>query len=267
MSKNEKCGCCGKYGKLKKVLGGIGIGLIVAIFVLFVLRDIIIEHSVEQVGSYLTGTPIEIGRFYTSILGRVEIKDFSVANPPGYTHPHAIELAEVVIDLNPLSVLTDRIKINQIKIDGMGVNYSVGFGKSNLGEIMDHINEVTAKSERDAAEPEKRPAPSTPEEKEEAKEEAEVSKKVEITELSISGNHVSFGGWVIPLGGITMHDIGKESDTSIAEVINEVFATIFKSTVEACKSAGSSIGDAAGKAADSVSEMGKDAIKAIKDLF
>lgn len=258
MSKKGKCNCC-KCSKVKRILGGIGIALVFVVSAVFILRDIIIEHSVEQVGAYLTGTPIKIGRFYTSIFGRVEIKDFTVGNPPGYSHPHAIELAEVVVDIDMLSLFTDRIKVNLVKVDGMGVNYSVGFGKSNLGEILDHLDKVTAQSDQDTKE-NKKPS-------EEDKEEAKVSKKVEITELSITGNHVSFGKMTIPLGGIVMRDIGKENDASIADVVDELFTAIVKSTAAACQNVGSVLGESAGSAVESVNRLGNDAVKAIKDLF
>ena len=234
------------------------------LILLIVFRDIIIEAAVENVGDYIVGTDINIEDFDTSLTGRVELHGFTVANPEGYHSANAFKLDEVIVDIDISSLFTDKIKINQIRVDGMHVDYELGWGKSNLSEISDNISRATKKAEAEKSGVTKTEEEKKAEEQETIAEEIEANeaeKSVEITELAIVNNSISFSNNTLgvslnlPLGGIIMHDIGKESDTSMAEAINEVFSQIFASVISACSSAGSAVGGVVTDVVDSVKSL------------
>ena len=279
MSEKEKQNT-GKKSKIKTFFKVLGITLAVILFLVLILRDILVKHSVEQIGSFVTGTPVEVGHFSTSLAGRVELKNFAVGNPAGYQSPHAIKLKEVVVDIDLASLFTDRIKINLIRVDGMKIDFESGLGKSNLGDILDNVNRLSGGQNSDAAlEQSEEPAAEKESEPGEAK-------KVEITELAIVNNGISFSNKAlgvsvpVPLGGIVLENIGKEDDVSMVEAVNLIMIEVFNSVVTACGQAGMAVGDvlvdvtdqaataaadAAAQATKAASEAAAEATKAATD--
>lgn len=270
-----------------KIVKWIFIVLLALIVTLLVFRDFVIETAVEKVGSYVVGTKVNIDHFNTSLGGKVELRGFTVGNPAGYHQENAFKLDEVIVDIDLLSIFTNKIKINQIRVAGMHVDYEVGLLTSNLTEIRDNIGRLSKKAEADksgAIESKDEVKAKKQESVVEKAEKKEVEKSVEITELAIVENSISFSNSAtaislnIPLGGIVMHDIGKESDTTMIGAINEVFSQILISVVAACSNAGVAIanfagdavgvlGDAASSAVDSLSKGAENAGKAAQDVM
>ena len=133
---------------LKRILIGIGIFLLVVILALLFVRDLIIEHAVEKIGSWAVGTRIEIGYIDTSLFkGKLHLKDLTVDNPQGFHHPHAFELGEIRVVLNIKSLFTNKIEVKDIYVSGVNVDYELQLGKSNLGEIQRNLERLEPKKD------------------------------------------------------------------------------------------------------------------------
>ncbi|MBQ6352061.1 MAG: AsmA family protein, partial [Lentisphaeria bacterium] len=142
---------------LKWVLITLGTLLLIVIVALLCFRDFVIEHGVEQVGSLVVGTPINIGYIKTSLLdGTLHLKNFTVGNPTGYNNPHAFELAEIKVAVNTKSVFSDKIEVFEVLVSGVNVDYELKLGRSNLGEIQSNVEKATgANGDSSSPSPEK----------------------------------------------------------------------------------------------------------------
>ncbi len=179
-----------------------------------------IKAGVETFGPEVTQTPITLKSVDLSVFsGSGAISGLVVGNPEGYNTPHVIKLERFSMKLQPMSVFSDKIVINEIIIEGPEFIFETGVGlaKSNIGTILANIEEFTGPSD---AEPEE--------------EESGSLKNVQIDLLRITGGNVKvsnklLGGHAltVPLPDIELTDIGANDDgTTFGESIKIVFQAI-----------------------------------------
>ena len=139
-----------KRKRFKKIMRGVGIFFAV-VFLLLVLvlifRDPILVVSVRQIGSYLTGTKVNVEDIDTSLVnGTLRVANFSLDNPQGYSDKKAVELGSLYVKLEPLSVFTKKIIVEDININAL--NISCEYGGKNFLDIYDHIQKKTGSSKK-----------------------------------------------------------------------------------------------------------------------
>ncbi|MCQ2379023.1 MAG: hypothetical protein MJ016_07465 [Victivallaceae bacterium] len=199
--------------------------------ILLFFRDDLIEFAMEKAGSAILGTQIEVADFSSSLAGRVEITGLTVANPPGYEAPYAFRLDRIAVDVDLLSLFTKRILVNEIIVCGLALNFEQVLTSNNLGEIQDNIR-AGKKEEAEAVETEE----------EEGNDDAKTA--VEITLFDVSDTAISFSSStlrqtvVLPLGGVTFRDIGKQSSISPTEALDFVYEQIFLAVLSKCRDVG-----------------------------
>ena len=145
---------------IRRFLLVILIVFLVLLAALLFVRDTLVEFTVEKAGSALLGTQIEVADFSSSLAGRVELTGLTVANPQGYEAPHAIKLEKIIVDIDILSLLTERIRIREITVRGFLLNFEQKLANNNLGEIQDNLragkkeqSEIQEKKEDGSANP------------------------------------------------------------------------------------------------------------------
>lgn len=251
-----------KKSLLRRILKIAGIVLVILIVLGFV-RDYIIKLSVEKAGSYIIGTPVTMKHFRASVFGNVHIKGFSVGNPQGYNHPNAFELGEVEIDLNILSLLTDKIEINKIYVEGVNVDYELKLGTSNLGEIQKNLERFAPRG--DGA---KEPEPAEEKEEDSAEDES-AQKQIVIRKLDVSNCSLSFSnstlGTTVKLPLVPLHQENIGDGKPIGETVYEIFGLAFTAVADTVSGAGKVIGDAASNAGKALGDAASDAGKALND--
>ena len=247
-------------GRVRRILcwtlGVLAVLLVAALL----LRDVLIEHAVRHIGSMATGTPVEIASFRSSLFsGRVEIAGFKVGNPEGYLGD-AIVLEKVVVQLQPLSLLSEKIVVDEINIQGMEVDFEVTLtGNCNLLDIQHNIEAFAG---LDKAEKGKDAKPKPEEESSAAQ------KQVVIRLFKVSGTKVNVSSALLntvvsmPLPGVELTDVGDGKP--FGETLNTLFLELLASIANGGSALGinsanfKALGDAFGQAGDS-------AIKAISD--
>lgn len=233
---------------LKRKLFNILIVVVVVIGVLIVLRDLVVKHAVEKAGSFLVGTQVKMGYFHSSLLGKVHVKDLTVANPEGYNHPHAFELGEVRVDLNVSSLFTDKIEVRHIYVEGVNVDYELKLGRSNLGEIQSNLERFAPKKDDDDDDDDK-------DKDEEKPQKQAVIRLLQTTNCSLSFSNSTLGTTLkMPLPGLNLKDLGDGKP--IGETVNDLFGLIMTSITKAVSGVGGVI-----------TESAQSAGKAITDLF
>lgn len=232
--------------RILKILAVVGI----VIVALLIVRDLLVKQAVEHAGSFIVGTQVKLKSFHSSLLGKVHIKELTVANPEGYNHPFAFELGEVEVDLNVASLFTDKIEVRKIYVSGVNVDYELKLGRSNLGEIQKNLERFAPKD--DDSPDSKNENPDKDDEK--AQKQA-VIRIFQTTNCSLSFSNSTLGTTLkMPLPGLNLTDLGDGKP--IGETVNDLFGLIMASVTKAVSGVGGVITDAASSAGN-----------AIKDLF
>lgn len=184
----------------------------------------VVKKSIETFAPDVLGVSVTVDSVDLSIInGSAKISGLTVGNPDGFKSEQAFKLGEVSVDLNPLSLFSDTIKINNISVISPEINYELGEGGSNINAIQKNI------ATEDASEPSKadkkvsEEAPSN-----------NPSKKVIIENILISDTKViaGIGGLSkeIKLPKITLKNIGKgDKPASIASATKLVLSTVLTS--------------------------------------
>lgn len=125
------------------------IGLIVVIVIGFVALtlsiDSIVKSSIEDIGSEMTGTLVSVdGVSISPFSGQGTISEFRVANPDGYSEPYAVEIGELFIEIDVMSVFSDVVIVRQISVLSPMIYVEQQLPQNNIQEILNHVNSVDA---------------------------------------------------------------------------------------------------------------------------
>ena len=228
-------------------------GIFFAVLILLVIfRDPLIRIATVRAGSYLTGTQVNLKRFSSTLTGRVSIHGFSVGNPEGFTRNNAVDFQEITVDLDLGSLLTDEIRINEILIRGMNVNFETNFNKSNLGAIQENLSSAEQTDTNTAAEKTQEPQKKQPEAKKSAKEQ-----RVFIAKLTADNNSVSVTSstinqvFTLPLPPFNLTDIGGNS---IADTLNELTSLLINAISKAAVNVGGAVGSILSQSGSAVTD-------------
>ncbi|MBO6622175.1 MAG: hypothetical protein JJ892_14150 [Balneola sp.] len=121
-------------------------GIILAILLGAVLAvgmtiDGIVESGIEDSGSDLLKTEVEVDDIDISVFGSsADMDGFIVYNPEGFTEGAAISLKEIEIDLDVQSLLTDKILINKIRVKKPEIFFEQKGQEVNLRKLSSNID-------------------------------------------------------------------------------------------------------------------------------
>jgi uncharacterized protein involved in outer membrane biogenesis len=195
------------------------------------------------------------------IAGRAQLEGLIVGNPKGFAAPAAVKVGKARVRLKLGSILSDRIEIEEITIDGPEVTYEGILSKSNFSTILDNVQSFASTGERSKP---TTPTVQTP---------PSDAKKFLINELNVTNGRVAL--WVtsgllgdqnlsVTLPEIHLKDIGKATGgATAAEALGAVFAALNKASAQAVASAAKPLEKAA-KTAEEL--LGPEASKAVEGL-
>jgi uncharacterized protein involved in outer membrane biogenesis len=239
---------------MKKIIVRILIALVVvlvlAVLAVGLLLDKAIKSGVETFGSKLTKVDVTLQSVSLSIFsGSGTIKGLLVGNPPGFKSPSAIKVGTASLSLEPRSLLSDKIVVKSINVQGPEITFETDLRSNNLKKILANVQETTGGGAQQPAKPQE---PAQPKE-------AKPAKKLEVDDFVISGGkvHVNVTALQGQSATITLPDIhlqalgtGPDGITP-DELAKRVMEAIEKVATQA--------------AAGTVADMGKGAIYFTKD--
>ena len=100
------------------------IALLVGVVVFVGLKnlDALVEAAVEQAGTQVTGSAVELDAATIQLAeGRAELKGFSIANPRGFSEAQLLDIDNIAVDIDPKSVTGDVLVIDEIAVSGMAI--------------------------------------------------------------------------------------------------------------------------------------------------
>ncbi len=202
----------------------------------------IVKKAVTTFVPQVTQTAVKLDNITLALLrGHIELNGFAIGNPAGYAKPNAFVLKRIDVRFDPKSVLSDKIVIHSVLIDGTHVDAEATLDnnqvKSNLTDLNKNIQSFTGASNKPAETAQAKPE--TP-----AKQSG-ASKAIVIRDLQINNTALSVGvmGKTVdlPLPNIHQQNIGEKQHVSIQDAVLGILDDL---TVESLKGTSTAVSDA-----------------------
>jgi len=244
------------------LLALVGVVVVIAV-VLHLWLGTLIKNGVEQVGPKVTRTSVTLKDVDIGLLaGRAQFEGLAVGNPQGFQAPTALKVGTARARIKWRSLLTNRVVIEEITIDGPEVTYEGVLSKSNFSTILENVQSFSSTGPT--------PKPGGPP----TERARSAEKKFFIKELNLTNGHVAVvvstgvagsQNLSAPLPEIHLKDIGKDSGgATLSEALSAVFGALNKASTQAVAGAGQSGSKAAGEAAGQAASK---ALEGAKGLF
>jgi hypothetical protein len=142
---------------MKKFLIFGGLGLLVVLVVVYIGVNFffgsIVKSTVNRVGPKVTQSKVVLRSATISPLaGTGTLGGFTVGNPEGWSGGDVLSLGTIHLDMEPKSVFSDVIVINELVIDEPVFNYETRLLSSNIGDLLGNIKKYGGAGDKEAAE-------------------------------------------------------------------------------------------------------------------
>lgn len=215
-----------------RILGLIVVLAVVAVGGAWMFHGTLIKSGIETFGSKLAGTAVTVDKIQVSLLnGHAVVEGLAVANPEGFTAGNAVSLGKAEIKLVPASLLSDKIRIESVLLDGTAITYEMNEKGTNIDAIMANVKKITGAGATVANTP---ATPSTPAENSAT---PAKGKDVQIDRVVISNTKATMSASLLGKGGqqsftvpeIVIKDIGATKSVSLGEAVQSIFTPIMGS--------------------------------------
>jgi len=205
-----------------KIVYGILFAIVVLVIVVVVLVHLFgnqaLKTGIETAATKTLNVAVSVGDVDLSIMGgRVGLQNLIINNPQGYQYDRLLELKSAKIDVDVWSLLSDTVKIREIKLDGANVVLEQRGFSNNIKDV---IKAIPAKQEQPAE-------PS--------------GKKLHIDNLEITNTTVNVKLLPIPgkadtltlkLAPIKMTDLGGDNKLNTAALSSKILLAITEGIAE-----------------------------------
>ncbi len=262
--------------KLIKILLVLVLLVVVLAVVAVLSLDSIIKAGVEKVGPAVTKTPMTLEGVNVSLLsGSGELKGFVMGNPEGFKTPAALKAGSVAVSVQPSSVLGDKVVVRYVRMVAPEVTLEAGLKGSNLGKILDNVQQAGGSQSKPGEKPADKPA-EKPADKGGS---SGGGKKLQVDEFVIkdaklSGSATLLGGQAVSvtLPEIRFTNLGQGPDgITPAELTSKVMAALVEAAGKAVGAGALKVGagavDALKGTTGGATETLKKAGSGIGDLF
>lgn len=218
---------------MKKLLIGLGAVVILIAIALFVLvgnLDKIIKGALEGVGSELLGLPVAVQGVELDLKsGAGQITGLTIANPAGYSAPHAFQMDKIYLGLDLGSLGKQPLVINELRIASPIVELEAKEdGSSNLQTLLDNIEKNSAKTDKKAAEEQSKS------EQTDAPEPVRISfKSLSITGVTVNTTVVGQEKQRIVIPDVVKADVGGAEGLTPSEVGSLIIGDIVVQSLKA----------------------------------
>lgn len=131
--------------------------IIIALGIGYVLTnlDFLVKMAIEKAGSQATQTAVRVSGVQISLKeGSCTIEGLTVGNPHGFELPHAFSLQEIGVDIDPKSITSDEITIDEIVVRAPETFVEINAdNKNNLNEIKNNLPAGSSSPSKDKASP------------------------------------------------------------------------------------------------------------------
>ena len=273
-----------KKSRLRKILVGAAIAVVVLLLFLQFGLGLAVKHGVQAAGPMLLGCDVSIGSCRLHPLSGVVDMQGVVVGPPEGFDANLFEMDRLRVDFSPLSVFgSEPLLIHEIAVTNVLVTYELKGLDSNISAVTKKLGADEEEEETPDGDAEEAEEPDeTGEKSEETEEEAEPEeasgdetddggKKVVIEHFVFSGAKVRAAFWdgkgiKPPLPTIELTDIGKKTGgATVLEAVGSVFGSIGKGVIGLVADLGGAVVDAAAAAGEAAVDGAVAAGEAVGD--
>jgi len=123
-----------------KISVGIVIVAVIGLFGVYMGRNALIKHSVEKVAPKYLQTSVTLEEVdFQPFQGHVMLKNLRIENPKGFSENDLFSLGLITVDLQPKTLLSNKIIINKILIDTVAARYEIANGTNNIAVIQKNL--------------------------------------------------------------------------------------------------------------------------------
>ena len=239
--------------------------VVVALLVVNYYLGTIIVKGVEKVGPQLTQTSVTLGAVDIQLMkGNVQITNAVIGNPAGYKAPHAFNFKEVLVDVEPKTLLDEVIIINKVLIDSPKLTYVQDAKGSNIQQIVDNINAALAKQKK------KKPTGTASP----AEDSGKVSKKIILDDFTLRNATVVVSTSMLGvkplefiLADIHLTGLGRKNmGMTPAEMVSKITTVITAAVNKGALDNFGNFSDITKQLQGSVDGISKDSMKTVEDL-
>jgi uncharacterized protein involved in outer membrane biogenesis len=249
------------------------IGAVIVVLFVIVLMvaiaslDRMIKAGVEAVGPEITGTTVKLDGVSLSLLsGQGRLKGLVIGNPSGFQTPQAFKLTDARVSVDLKSILSDKLIIEEILIDGPDITFELNPSGSNIGKLQGN---VTAFGRSSGA----KEASGAPAQKD------TTQKKVQINHFILKNAQVHASApmlqqptQTLALPDIHLQGLGKEpAGTTVQKAAVQVFTAINTTTIQTVANSSKLLQQGVGMADDAAKrlggESGSKALEGVKGLL
>jgi len=214
-------------------IAAVGLFLIAALVFFWSNLDWIVENAIERYGSQATGARVQVERVaLRPAQGKGSIEGLTVANPRGYTAPHVLSLGAISVRIEPRTIASDLVVIDDIRITSPLVVYEMNDARVANIDVL--------KKRMGADQPERPDTRGKTGSKEKGK-------RLRIRHLSIENAKAEvrvagLGGKprIVALSRIEMTDIGGKNGAPPEEVAKQIVTAILSEVSKEVGKAGAS---------------------------
>ncbi|MCK5041538.1 MAG: AsmA family protein, partial [Sphingomonadales bacterium] len=134
--------------KTKLILGTVVVLVVIFAMVIYVKGTDVIMEASKNASQDTVEVSLEIDDWSLNpFTGTVGIEGLAIGQPPGFGDDESFSIDNFYIDLKPLSLFEEQIKIETILIDKPTINLVIIDDESNFGVIQEKLEEEFAKDQ------------------------------------------------------------------------------------------------------------------------
>ena len=205
---------------------------------LYASRDALVKRAIERYGPEVTGVSVKVKAVKIEpVDGRGAITGLEIGNPKGFSAPHALTLGEVRLAVDPKTLTSDVVHVEEISFESPSITYERGSQGDNLSTIQKHIQSQLPKSRGSA---------------EAKKEDGAPQRKFIVDQVHVRKARVSYGGMVnADLPDVHLRDLGKKrGGATAAEIADEIWTELSRTAIARAPAAIEGLRDKAKDAAE-----------------
>ena len=195
--------------------------IIAAVIFGFTRIDAIAKAAVERGSTYALGVNTTVKGAKVKIFdGQFVMQGLNVANPQGYKTDHFLTLGKSDVAVTLTSLRKEVIDLPHLKLNSVDVNLEKQAGKANYQVILDNLKKLESGSK--PAEP--------------GHETRFRIKKLTIKDAAVHADTISIAGTSapridVPLGDITLKNVGDDKGVTMGELTSLVTKAILAATI------------------------------------
>lgn len=181
----------------------------------------LLGKGVEKGGTLALGTETTVGGASLNLLsGSVGLDELAIRNPEGFQSKHAFQVDSIGVQTDVGSLMSDKIRIDEIRIASPAITLEVNTSGTNLGHLMDNLEKLSGGGG------------SAPEESSGGGKKMSIGRLViETPKVSVVQSLLSKNEAKLTLPTLTMEEVGN--DLTMAELMEKILGLVMAAVSEA----------------------------------